>query len=210
MRPSWEDLHLCGEQNNSGKCDALLPGGTYAANMGYETKERPFPLLDDINICNLAAVSWAIPDKYWSDHAGENNGSRPYYVANIVDAIGNSGCYDVVGNTHVPYWKTRVHGQRWGAALGRRDLRQERQSIRNDRAGRPRSQRRRGVRDHAVAVDEIHSELRLASDSVTSTSPTASTPVHSPPFRNGIMSKALNHPEEVNLWNRAQAAIGVA
>jgi phospholipase C len=93
--------HLCGEIGTSGKCDALLPGGTYAANMRYETTAKPYPLMDDITGCNLAAVNWAIPDKRWSDHGSETDGSGPAYVANIINALGNSTTCD--GGTG--YWK---------------------------------------------------------------------------------------------------------
>jgi phospholipase C len=86
--------HLCGEQNNSRKCDALLPGGTYAGDMRYETKGESYPLKDDIVNCNLAAVNWGIPDARWSDHAQENNGSGPSYVADIVNALGASTTCD--------------------------------------------------------------------------------------------------------------------
>jgi hypothetical protein len=101
--------HLCGEKNlNSGKCDGLLPGGTHYNNMRYETDTNPYPIIDDVDVtkkCQLAAVSWVIPDKLWSDHAGagENNGSGPAYVANIVNAIGNSSCKNPDGTS---YWDT--------------------------------------------------------------------------------------------------------
>ncbi len=83
--------HLCGQIGTSGKCDGLLPGGAHYANMRYETTANPYPLKDDIDSCNLAAVNWAIPDKKWSDHGGEEpNGLGPAYVANIINALGNS------------------------------------------------------------------------------------------------------------------------
>ena len=113
------------------ECLGLLPGGQYYGNMRYETTSNPYPLMDDINGCHLAAVSWAIPDKRWSDHGGESNGSGPAYVANIVNAVGNStNCDGGAGywkNTaifitwddwggfadHVPPFKTNASG--WGA-----------------------------------------------------------------------------------------------
>ncbi len=124
--------HLCGEQDNSGKCDALLPGGTYAANMRYETKAESYPLKNDIVNCNLAAVNWGIPDARWSDHGKENNGTGPSYVADIVNALGASAnCDGGKGywkNTalfitwddwggwwdHVPSFKTNGQTNGWG------------------------------------------------------------------------------------------------
>jgi phospholipase C len=83
------------------ECLGLLPGGQYYPNMRYETKSNPYPVVDDINRCQLAAVSWAIPDKRWSDHGGESNGSGPAYVANIVNAVGHSTRCDGGAG----YWK---------------------------------------------------------------------------------------------------------
>jgi len=59
--------------------------------------------MDDITSCSLAPVSWVIPDGLWSDHAGENNGSGPSYVANIVNAIGQSQNNKCGGNP-IDYW----------------------------------------------------------------------------------------------------------
>jgi hypothetical protein len=62
--------------------------------------------VDDIGNCQLAAVSWAIPDSRWSDHGGEDNGSGPAYVANIVNAIGeNTKCVDTVNGKQYSYWQ---------------------------------------------------------------------------------------------------------
>jgi phospholipase C len=98
--------HLCGENGNSGQCDAMLQGGTYANNIRQETAGKPYPLMDDINACQLAAVSWAIPDKLWSDHGSESNRTGPSYVANIVNAIGeNTNCKDPVNSTLYSYWQ---------------------------------------------------------------------------------------------------------
>ena len=91
--------HFCDagyDNQNNYICRGLRGQGTYAANMRYETAAHPFPLYDDITACSLAAVSWAIPDAKWSDHAGagENTGSGPYYVANIVNAVGKATTCD--------------------------------------------------------------------------------------------------------------------
>jgi len=73
-----------------------------------ETVQNPVPIYTDINNCKLAAVSWVIPDKKWSDHGSENDGSGPDYVANIVNGIGGSECTDTVGSHQVSYWKDTV------------------------------------------------------------------------------------------------------
>jgi|SRR5580704_4877887 hypothetical protein len=51
-----------------------------------------------------AQVSWVIPDMKWSDHPGANNniGTGPDYVANLVNAIGNSTCTNK--NDGKSYW----------------------------------------------------------------------------------------------------------
>ncbi|HEX8816497.1 MAG TPA: alkaline phosphatase family protein, partial [Terriglobales bacterium] len=94
--------HFC--QASGLNCAGLESSGQYGANMRFETTSEPYPLYDDITDCQLAAVSWAIPDALWSDHAGENNGSGPSYVANIVNAVGNSTCTDSVNGKNVAYW----------------------------------------------------------------------------------------------------------
>ena len=47
-------------------------------------------VLTDIANGNMAQVSWVIPDGNSSDHARDNDGSGPSWVASIVNAIGNS------------------------------------------------------------------------------------------------------------------------
>jgi hypothetical protein len=46
-------------------------------------------------------VSWVIPDQAWSDHPKQDKGGGPSYVANLVNAIGQSTCPDG-GQT---YWQ---------------------------------------------------------------------------------------------------------
>ncbi|MGC2707574.1 MAG: alkaline phosphatase family protein [Candidatus Sulfotelmatobacter sp.] len=50
-------------------------------------------VLTDIANGELSNVNWVIPTGLASDHAGANNGSGPSWVAQVVNAIGNS-----------PYW----------------------------------------------------------------------------------------------------------
>ncbi len=47
-------------------------------------------ILTDITNCNLAQVSWSIPDGKNSDHATSNTGGGPSWVASIVNAVGNN------------------------------------------------------------------------------------------------------------------------
>ena len=49
------------------------------------------PILQDIQKCQLASITWVTPDEAWSDHPGMHDMSLgPAWVADIVDAIGNS------------------------------------------------------------------------------------------------------------------------
>jgi phospholipase C len=82
-------------------------------------------VLTDIANNQLAAVSWVIPTGATSDHALQNDGSGPSWVASIVNAIGNSsywsntaiiitwddwgGWYD-----HVPPPRVLVNCTQWG------------------------------------------------------------------------------------------------
>jgi phospholipase C len=61
------------------------------------------PILKDIHDCQLAAISWVTPDEAWSDHPGDDAKSLgPSYVADVVDAIGNSGANS---GGKCDYWK---------------------------------------------------------------------------------------------------------
>jgi phospholipase C len=50
----------------------------------------PTQVLSDIAQNRLAAVSWVIPARLASDHAGGSDGTGPAWVASIVNALGNS------------------------------------------------------------------------------------------------------------------------
>ena len=47
-------------------------------------------VLNDIANCNLAGVSWVIPNGTWSDHAGSTDNYGPSWVAAIINAIGQN------------------------------------------------------------------------------------------------------------------------
>jgi hypothetical protein len=95
--------HICGGIGQ-GSCPNFAPGHKYATNMVFESHNNLVPIFNDINTCNLAALSWVIPDARWSDHPGNNinNGAGPNYVANIVNAIGWSTCTDP--DNGLTYW----------------------------------------------------------------------------------------------------------
>ncbi|MGO9127499.1 MAG: alkaline phosphatase family protein [Terriglobales bacterium] len=64
------------------------------------------PILTDIEKCNLAAVSWVIPDGRWSDHpGGVGDDGGPSWVATIVNAVGRS---NAAGTTSCNYWSDTV------------------------------------------------------------------------------------------------------
>ena len=49
---------------------------------------KPADVLTDIMSCNLRSISWVIPTGQNSDHANDNDGGGPSWVASIVNAIG--------------------------------------------------------------------------------------------------------------------------
>jgi phospholipase C len=63
-----------------------LRNGSAWANVILNQKQ----VLSDIATGQLPQVSWVIPTAQASDHARNNNGSGPSWVASIVNAIGNS------------------------------------------------------------------------------------------------------------------------
>jgi phospholipase C len=50
----------------------------------------PQKVLTDVSKGGLAQVSWVIPDEAWSDHPTSGTDYGPSWVANVVDAIGES------------------------------------------------------------------------------------------------------------------------
>jgi phospholipase C len=58
-------------------------------------------MLSDIQNCQLQQMSWVVPEYAMSDHPFPNIGAKgPSYVANLVDAIGDSACKDSNGQTY--------------------------------------------------------------------------------------------------------------
>jgi phospholipase C len=74
----------------------VCKGSEWATNVvfPFTGSYTAVPFLNDLQNCNLPAVSWVIPDGRWSDHASSNKGLGPSYVAAIVNAIGgfNNTC----------------------------------------------------------------------------------------------------------------------
>ena len=105
-------------------------GPDYVANV-IPTQAQ---VLTDIGNCELAKVSWVIPDALDSDHAGVTGTTGPAWVASIVNAVGTQplcpggenywkdtsilitwddwgGWYDHVPPYHVGGWATRHWGE---------------------------------------------------------------------------------------------------
>ena len=76
-------------------CEAAAPG---QACTGQQWKDNvdlvSADVLKDISACNLRNVTWAIPTGLNSDHANDNDGGGPSWVASIVNAIGNATTCD--------------------------------------------------------------------------------------------------------------------
>ncbi len=86
------DVHPCPNFHGTGK---------YVNNVILESENNLTPIFTDIVNCNLAQVSWVIPDGRWSDHPGLTTKGGPSYVSDLVDLIGISNCKDPNGH---PYW----------------------------------------------------------------------------------------------------------
>ena len=75
-------------------CQSTGPGGN-CAGWGENVSLIPADVLKDIENCKLADLSWVIPTGQNSDHASQNTGGGPDWVASIVNAIGsNHTCSD--------------------------------------------------------------------------------------------------------------------
>jgi phospholipase C len=90
---------LCGTVVNKLCTGPAFANVIWPGKFGSLTPTIPF--LQDVQSCNLQQMSWVIPDERWSDHPTFGS-MGPSYVANLVDAIGNSTCKDSNGQT---YWQ---------------------------------------------------------------------------------------------------------
>ncbi len=91
--------HMCVPYSQDGQYDDTVcsgsdwpPPGSYDTdtNTNVVIEGTKGFILTDIQNGNLASVTWVIPDGGNSDHAEINNGGGPDWVANIVNAIGQS------------------------------------------------------------------------------------------------------------------------
>ena len=117
--------HMCGPNAAPPNATACV-GAEWVNHVVIYSPQNPAPILTDISSNQLPAVSWVIPSGQNSDHAGENEGTGPSWVASIVNAIGASsnwantailitwddwgGWYD-----HVPPPKVINDGTSWGS-----------------------------------------------------------------------------------------------
>jgi len=83
--------HICGPNVPTPNATACT-GADWASHVMISADNAP-TILEDIADGQLAGVSWVTPTSGASDHAGDNNGSGPSWVASIVNAVGAS-----------PYW----------------------------------------------------------------------------------------------------------
>jgi phospholipase C len=81
--------HMCGP-NATPPNATVCTGSDWTNSVALATTQNPVPVLNDISNGQLATVSWVIPNGKESDHALNNDGSGPSYVASIVNAIGSS------------------------------------------------------------------------------------------------------------------------
>jgi phospholipase C len=77
--------HMCGPNVPPPNATACV-GADWTSHVVINTKA----VLNDIDNGTLASVSWVMPSGLSSDHAANNNGSGPSWVASIVNAIGGS------------------------------------------------------------------------------------------------------------------------
>jgi phospholipase C len=69
--------HICGAIGQ-GSCPNFGPNGKYVNNVIFESHNNLTPIFNDIQNCNLAALSWVIPDMRWSDHPETVRTMAPY------------------------------------------------------------------------------------------------------------------------------------
>lgn len=84
--------HMCGPNAPPPNATACV-GDDWVNHVSVASQAGHTTVLEDIANGNLAAVSWVIPSGLESDHAAQNNGTGPSWVASVVNAVGAS-----------PYW----------------------------------------------------------------------------------------------------------
>ncbi|HEY1656565.1 MAG TPA: alkaline phosphatase family protein, partial [Candidatus Tumulicola sp.] len=73
---------------------AAVKAVRYGSEWGTNVTWPETNVFKDISNGALPAVSWVIPDFVNSDHPGANSDSGPSWVAQVVDAVGNSQYWD--------------------------------------------------------------------------------------------------------------------
>ena len=85
------------------KGSLVCTGKEWRANV--DVKKKGTDILGDITGCNLASVSWVIPDGEWSDHAGSTQNYGPSWVAAVINAIGqNPVCPTGTADAGETFW----------------------------------------------------------------------------------------------------------
>ncbi len=80
---------ICVPKFTNKKDVALKCTGTEWTN-NVDLNLKGADVLNDITNCNLASVSWVIPNGTWSDHAGTSDQYGPSWVTAIINAIGQN------------------------------------------------------------------------------------------------------------------------
>jgi phospholipase C len=93
--------HICVSSGPGGHCT----GTEWSDHVDLTSAD----VLRDINNCKLPAVSWVIPTGQNSDHANDNDGGGPSWVASIVNGIGHSSTCD----NNKGYWENTAIFLTW-------------------------------------------------------------------------------------------------
>jgi phospholipase C len=87
-------------------------GTEWNANVDLNLKGAD--VLNDITNCNLASVSWVIPNGEWSDHAGPNDQYGPSWVTAVINAIGeNPACAAGTTDAGQTFWENTAIVVTW-------------------------------------------------------------------------------------------------
>lgn len=82
--------HMCVPDSTGTQCTGSDWTNSVVLQSGPGDVHTPTAVLADISSGKLQNVTWVIPSGQASDHALDNDGSGPSWVAQVVNAIGNS------------------------------------------------------------------------------------------------------------------------
>jgi phospholipase C len=85
--------HMCGPNAPPPNATACV-GDDWVNHVSVQSEAGHTTVLEDIANGKLAAVSWVIPSGLASDHAAQNNGTGPSWVASVVNAVGASSYWN--------------------------------------------------------------------------------------------------------------------